>query len=35
MLQAMRREATRKLNRRFLEPSGKGELRWVGTQYPT
>jgi aminopeptidase len=33
--QAMRREATRPLSQRFLERAGKGELRWVGTQYPT
>jgi aminopeptidase len=33
--QAARREATRQISQRFLERAGKGELRWVGTQYPT
>jgi aminopeptidase len=33
--QAARREATRELSRRFLERAGAGELKWVGTQYPT
>lgn len=33
--QALRREATRELNRRYLERAARGELRWVGTQYPT
>jgi aminopeptidase len=33
--QAARREATRPISQRFLERAGKGELRWVGTQYPT
>lgn len=32
---ALRREATRELNRRFMERSAAGELRWCGTQYPT
>ncbi len=32
--QAMRREATRPLQRRYLERAGRGDLRWVGTQYP-
>ncbi len=33
--QAIRREATRALNRRFLERAASGALRWCGTQYPT
>jgi aminopeptidase len=33
--QAARREATRAISQRFLERAGKGELKWVGTQYPT
>jgi len=33
--QAARREALRPISQRFLERAGKGELRWVGTQYPT
>lgn len=33
--QAIRREATRGLNRRFLERAASGALRWCGTQYPT
>jgi aminopeptidase len=33
--QAMRREATRELQRRYLERASRGELRWVGTQYPS
>ncbi|MBM3470189.1 MAG: aminopeptidase [Armatimonadetes bacterium] len=33
--QAIRREATRALNRRFLERAAEGALRWCGTQYPT
>jgi len=32
---ALRREATRELQHRFLERAGKGELRWCSTQYPT
>ena len=32
---ALRREATRDLQRRFLERAAVGELRWCGTQYPT
>jgi aminopeptidase len=32
---ALRREATRELQRRFLERAAAGELRWCGTQYPT
>lgn len=32
---ALRREATRDLQRRFLERAAAGELRWCGTQYPT
>lgn len=32
--QAIRREATRGLNRRFLERAASGALRWCGTQYP-
>jgi aminopeptidase len=32
---AMRREAQKDLQRRFLERAAKGELRWCGTQYPT
>jgi aminopeptidase len=33
--QAARREATRPILQRFFDRAGKGELRWVGTQYPT
>ncbi len=33
--QAMRREATREVSRRFLERAAKGALRWCGTQFPT
>jgi aminopeptidase len=33
--QAARREATRPISQRFLERAGKGELKWVGTQFPT
>ncbi len=33
--EAMRREAVRPISQRFLERAGKGELRWVGTQFPT
>lgn len=33
--QAARREATREVNRRYLERAARGELRWCGTQYPT
>ncbi len=33
--QAARREALRPISQRFLERAGAGELRWVGTQYPT
>ncbi len=32
--QAMRREATRDLQRRCLERAARCELRWVGTQFP-
>ncbi len=32
---AMRREATRAIQKRFLERAAAGELRWCGTQYPT
>ena len=32
---AMRREATREINKRFLERAARDELRWCGTQYPT
>ncbi|MDQ7842596.1 MAG: aminopeptidase [Armatimonadota bacterium] len=32
---ALRREATRELQQRFLERAAAGELRWCGTQYPT
>lgn len=32
---ALRREATRDLQRRFLERAAADELRWCGTQYPT
>lgn len=32
---ALRREATRELQRRFLERAAAEELRWCGTQYPT
>jgi len=32
---ALRREATRELQHRFLERAASGELRWCGTQYPT
>ncbi|MBI3998334.1 MAG: aminopeptidase [Armatimonadetes bacterium] len=33
--QAIRREATREVSRRYLERAARGELQWVGTQYPT
>jgi aminopeptidase len=33
--QAMRREATRDLTRRFMERASTGALKWVGTQFPT
>lgn len=32
---AMRRDATKELQRRFLDRAARGELRWCGTQYPT
>lgn len=32
---ALRREATRELQRRVLERAARGELRWCATQYPT
>jgi aminopeptidase len=33
--QAMRREATREVSKRYLERAAAEELRWCGTQYPT
>ncbi|MDR7415982.1 MAG: aminopeptidase [Armatimonadota bacterium] len=33
--QRIRREALREVSQRFLERAATGELRWVGTQYPT
>ncbi len=33
--QAMAAQARRPISTRFLERAAKGELRWVGTQYPT
>jgi aminopeptidase len=33
--QALRREATRTLSQRFMERAARGEVRWVGTQYPS
>ena len=32
---AMRNEALRPVNKRFLERAAAGELQWCGTQYPT
>ena len=32
---AMRREAMREVNKRFLDRAAAGALRWCGTQYPT
>lgn len=32
---ALRREATRELQQRFLERAAANELRWCGTQFPT
>lgn len=32
---ALRREALTALQKRFLDRAARGELRWVGTQYPT
>lgn len=32
---AVRREATREVNQRFMERAAANELRWCGTQYPT
>ncbi len=33
--QAMAAQARRPISKRFLERAAKGELHWVGTQYPT
>ncbi len=33
--QAIRREATREVSKRYLERAGREELRWCGTQFPT
>lgn len=33
--QAARREANRPIMQRFFDRAARGELRWVGTQYPT
>jgi aminopeptidase len=33
--QALRREATRPIMQRFFERAATGQLRWVGTQFPT
>jgi aminopeptidase len=33
--QALASQARKPISKRFLERAGRGELRWVGTQYPT